>query len=88
LGNYILRHFLKITEVARILGYFFLGKNYVLFLTKNVLVYILGESFINSSGHPGAKPNRSIVNYVCSVNDPLTNKCWLNRKNSAEVICL
>jgi hypothetical protein len=39
----------------KLLGYFFYGKSYVLILTKNALGYILGESFTNSSGHPGVE---------------------------------
>jgi hypothetical protein len=42
------------TEQAQNLGYFFShGKSDEMYLTKNVLGYMLGEFFTNSSGHPG-----------------------------------
>jgi hypothetical protein len=45
---------LKITEICSInWATFFRGANYELILTNNLLGYILGDFFTNSSGHPG-----------------------------------
>jgi hypothetical protein len=40
-------------SIPNILAAIFCGKHYVSILTKNVLGYILGDFFKNSSGHPG-----------------------------------
>jgi hypothetical protein len=47
--------FIKITEVARILGYIFPKCKFWINLDKNGLGYILGDFFINSSGHPALR---------------------------------
>jgi hypothetical protein len=47
--------FLKITEVAQILGLlFFQETSSVLMLTKNGLGYFFRDVFTNSSGHPSS----------------------------------
>jgi hypothetical protein len=47
--------FVKITEVAPIIGLLFLTVTvlYYVFITTNGLGYILGDFFTNASGHPG-----------------------------------
>jgi hypothetical protein len=59
------------------LGYFFHGVGYALFLTLNGFGYILGDFFINSSGHPAPNPtkelNRSCLPYLHCLTPNLTN---------------
>jgi hypothetical protein len=54
---------------------FFLGKIYVLILTKNGLGYILGDFFTNSSGHPGCF---GIFNKLPKVNNHPIGEHWPN----------
>jgi hypothetical protein len=53
MGGYLLWVVLEITELAQSFGLFFSeSASCVFILTKNGLGYILGDFFINLSGHP------------------------------------
>jgi hypothetical protein len=51
--------FSSFTEVAQFICYLFLSKSYV-FFNQNVLGYILGDFFTNSSDHPWPNTTRPL----------------------------
>jgi hypothetical protein len=50
---FYLGSFVKITEIAQLMGVLFHDKCCVLIFTRNGFGYILGDFFTNASGHPG-----------------------------------
>jgi hypothetical protein len=70
------------TEQAQNLGYFFShGKSDEMYLTKNVLGYMLGEFFTNSSGHREGDSMYISINqkHLCSAS-LLKASSWLITK--------
>jgi hypothetical protein len=74
--------FLKLTEVAQIFGLLFFHDTryvctYILILPINGLGFVLGDSFTNSSGHPGQGWQIFLVTtYPNGKNKPNNNKMY------------